>query len=350
LELARWKDLENSIVNRKSAIGKGGSGFLTHNAVFLYSMPEQPMPGPDSESPIPNPQPPTANPQPRTPNPDFGGLEVAAFESRHAQEISTLISRYGGVPRVAPSMREIPLEENSAAFEFGEKLLAGQFGAVIFMTGVGTQTLMHTLQTRYPREQIIQALSKTMTVARGPKSVRALKDFGVPTSITLPDPHTWQMLLRALDDRPGGFSVEGSRIAIQEYGVSNEALLNELERRGAQLFRVPVYRWALPEDVGPLRDVLSAIVQGTVRVALFTNAVQVDHAMQVASESGAQESIKRALGRAVVCSVGPICSEALKDHGIPVDIEPEQHKMGSLIYEAARRSGSLLKQKSVNRE
>ena len=50
--------------------------------------------------------------------PNFGGLEVAAFESRRADEIATLISRFGGVPRVGPSMREVPLEDNPAVFEF----------------------------------------------------------------------------------------------------------------------------------------------------------------------------------------------------------------------------------------
>jgi len=34
-------------------------------------------------------------------------------------------------------MREIPLEENSAAFAFAEKLFAGGFDMVILLTGVG---------------------------------------------------------------------------------------------------------------------------------------------------------------------------------------------------------------------
>ena len=41
--------------------------------------------------------------------------------------------------------------------------------------------------------------------------------------------------------------LEGKRVAIQEYsGVSNRDLLAGLEARGALLFAVPVYRWALP--------------------------------------------------------------------------------------------------------
>jgi len=65
----------------------------------------------------------------------FRGLRVAAFESRMAEEMARLIARYGGEPLVAPSMREIPLENNTEALEFGEHLLAGRFDMVILLTG-----------------------------------------------------------------------------------------------------------------------------------------------------------------------------------------------------------------------
>ena len=53
----------------------------------------------------------------------FNGLTVAAFESRMAAEMTRLIERHGGKPLVAPALREIPLEDNSAALQFGELLL-----------------------------------------------------------------------------------------------------------------------------------------------------------------------------------------------------------------------------------
>jgi hypothetical protein len=52
----------------------------------------------------------------------FNGLTVAAFESRMEAEIARLIERHGGHPRVAPALREIPLDDNSAALKFGVKL------------------------------------------------------------------------------------------------------------------------------------------------------------------------------------------------------------------------------------
>ena len=269
-----------------------------------------------------------------------------AFESRRAKEMATLISNHGGVPLVVAAVRETPLEDNPAAFTFAEKLFAGQLDALICMTGVGTRTLVDVLARRYPREKILHGLSQINVVARGPKPVKVLRELRVPITITVPEPNTWREILQELDESPRGFTVKGSRIAVQEYGVPNEAFLQELRERGAEVLRVPVYRWALPEDLGPLQKALEAIAEGRARVLLFTNSAQVYHLIQVASDGGLKERLLQALRRCLVCSVGPTCSEALVANGISVDLEPEHPKMGSLVHEAAARAQELLLRKS----
>src|SRR5277367_5796972 len=101
----------------------------------------------------------------------FQGLTVAAFESRQSREMEDLITRHGGRPMVAPSMREIPLSENKQAFEVFEKIQEKHFDLIILMTGVGTRTLFHVLEEKYPPSHIKQALKRLALVARGPKSV-----------------------------------------------------------------------------------------------------------------------------------------------------------------------------------
>ena len=41
---------------------------------------------------------------------NFEGLEVVAFESRRALEMAALITRFGGVPRVAPGAAAVAVE------------------------------------------------------------------------------------------------------------------------------------------------------------------------------------------------------------------------------------------------
>ena len=272
----------------------------------------------------------------------FNGLRVAAFESRMAEEMSRLISRYGGQPLVAPALREIPIESNAEALAFGRRLLDGAIDVLVLLTGVGTTALVEVLRTGYAPQAITTALAKTCLVARGPKPVAALKALGLTPTITVPEPNTWRDLLQALDAvRP----LRGLRIAVQDYGVSNGELLRGLRERGAEVTRVPVYRWALPEDVGPLREVLTRIQSGEVDVLLITNAAQVEHVMQLLTQEGHAQSFRQALARMLVASIGPTASERLRIHGWPVDLEPSHPKMGTLAKETSEQAGALLARK-----
>ncbi len=275
---------------------------------------------------------------------DFSGLTVAAFESRMAPEMRRLIERYGGKPCVAPSMREIPLEENPQALAFGEHLVTGQFDMIILLTGVGTRSLIDVLQTRFSLESVKKALSDTALVARGPKPIRALKELGLTAHVEVPEPNTWRDLIQAIDDyKPEG--IQGLRVAVQEYGVSNPDLLDALRQRGGLVTQVPVYRWALPQDTGPLEQTINNILAGKVDVILITNAVQVDHIVKFLEQHQEVDKFQHSLSKMVVAFIGPIASERLQQHGFTVDLEPSHSKMGILVKESSGRAHDLLEQK-----
>jgi len=272
----------------------------------------------------------------------FHGLTVAAFESRMAVEIARLIERHGGNPLVAPALREIPLDDNSAALKFGVQLTTERVDLLILLTGVGTTALFDLLKTRYPWSSIVAALKQMAIVARGPKPVAALKAFGLQPTLTVPEPNTWVDLISTLDEyRP----VKGLRVAVQEYGASNPDLLEALKQRGAEVFQVPIYRWALPEDLGPLRQALDEIITGKVSVLLITNAAQVDHVIQVLEKDGKVEPFRAAIKKIVIASIGPTASERLRHYNLPIDFEPSHPKMGTLVKEASERAHALLQQK-----
>jgi uroporphyrinogen-III synthase len=273
------------------------------------------------------------------PTTGFNSLTVAAFESRMAVEIARLIKRHGGIPLVAPALREIPLDDNSAALKFGVQLTTERIDMLILLTGVGTTTLFDLLKARYPWPSIVAALKQTALVARGPKPVAALKAFGLQATLTVPEPNTWIDLVSTLDEyRP----VKGLRVAVQEYGASNLDLLEALKQRGAKVFQVPIYRWGLPEDLGPLREALDDIIAGKVAVLLITNAAQVDHVMQVLEKDGNVEPFRAALKKMAIASIGPTASERLRHHEWPIDLEPSHPKMGILVKETSEQVHSIL--------
>ena len=272
----------------------------------------------------------------------FSGLAVAAFESRMAMEMARLIERYSGQPFVVPALREIPIQNNSVASRFGAKLIDGQVDVLILMTGIGTTTLFDILRLRHPLSSIMAGLKQTAIVARGPKPVAVLKTLGFTPTLTVPEPNTWVEVVSTLDEyRP----VKGLRVAVQEYGTSNPDLLEALKQRGAEVFPVPIYRWALPEDTGPLKQVLSQIIAGKIQVMLVTNAAQIDHVMQLLEQEGPTMQFKEACRKMIVASIGPTASERLRHYDLPIDFEPSHPKMGVLVKEIAEQVYPLLQAK-----
>ncbi|MBI4388515.1 MAG: uroporphyrinogen decarboxylase [Candidatus Omnitrophica bacterium] len=272
-------------------------------------------------------------------------LRVVTFENRMAESMCQLIQKNGGIPISAPSMQEIPWEKNPDVFSFAEKLFQGEIDIVIFLTGVGTRFLMEALASKYKREQIIDALKKVIVVARGPKPVKALRELGIPIAVTVPEPNTWRDILTALDESEKGISLDSRTVAIQEYGKPNSLLEEGLRERGARVIRVPIYRWTLPDDTQPLQKAIQAIVAGSVDIALFTSAAQVDHLFRMANEMGVEHELKKAFRKLVVASIGPVCSEAIVAYGIQVDLEPTHNKMGHLVLEVAEKAGLILANK-----
>jgi uroporphyrinogen-III synthase len=279
-------------------------------------------------------------------HPNFNALRVLLLESRRARELASIVSSYGGLPVSAPSMREVPIDSNPETLAFADGLEHGAFGLVVLLTGVGTRALVTVIErVRGTSKAFLEALRRTKIVARGPKPVAVLRELNVPVWATAPEPNTWREVLTALDARASELSLHGLGVAVQEYGESNDDLLAALEQRGARVTRVPVYQWALPEDLGPLQAGIHAIADGGIDLILFTTATQVVHLMQVAKSMGAQDAVQRAMARLVVASIGPTTTEALRKHGVIPDFEPSHPKMGFLVREAAERASQLLNAK-----
>ena len=270
----------------------------------------------------------------------FDGLRVLALESRRAEEIATLIRKQGGDASVAPSMREVPLEQHEAALEFGQRLLAGDFDGVVLLTGVGTRLLWKVLTSHYPDVDLRAALEAVTLIVRGPKPSAALRELGLAPAVQVPEPNTWREILQTMQPR---FE---KRIAVQEYGKSNVDLIEGLKAQGREVFSVPIYAWDLPEDTGPLREAAARLAAGKVDVVLFTTSVQVINLMKIADEEGIAAQVREGLNSSFIGSIGPTTSEALEEHGVKPDFEPSHPKMGLLVNEAAQIANAGLAAKA----
>uniref|UniRef100_Q02CL4 Uroporphyrinogen III synthase HEM4 n=1 Tax=Solibacter usitatus (strain Ellin6076) TaxID=234267 RepID=Q02CL4_SOLUE len=273
----------------------------------------------------------------------FADLRVLSLESRRAREMETLILREGGIPFVAPSVKERAVDDDSAAIHFVEQLEAGEFEMLICMTSVGLTLLRDTVTKQMPSERLSAALRRVTIVSRGPKPVGVLKALEVPIHLVIPEPNTWKEIVEAVASR------HERRIAVQEYGRPNLEMNQALERLGCRVTPVALYRWELPDDVRPLREAAARLAAREFDVVLFTSSIQLDHLLQIARTLGLEQEVCRAMRHdVVVASIGAVMTSALIAHGRPPDVIPKHPKMWSLVKAASDEAAAVLAAKRAN--
>ena len=258
-------------------------------------------------------------------------LRVCSFESRRAAEMQSLIERHGGIATIAPSLKEIPIEDNSAALAFGDQLQRGEVDIVVFLTGVGAQGLLDVLVTRNPIEEIQTWLARTRVIVRGPKPVAILRQAGIRVDYRAAEPNTWRELVRLIDDTP--IPVAGQTVAVQEYGQPQLELTKALEARLAHVVSVPVYKWDFPDDTGPLEKSVHSTLAGEFDILLFTSAQQAVNALEIADRLGVKDAWLDAARKCIIGSIGPTATETLEGLGLRPHLQPSHGKMGHLVIE-----------------
>jgi len=273
----------------------------------------------------------------------FSGLRVLSLESRRAKEMDTLIRRDEGVPFIAPSVKERAIDDHDVALRFVEQLENGEFNMVICMTAVGLAFLRDSAVSKMPVERLSAALRRATIVSRGPKPVSVLRELGVPIGIMIPEPNTWKEIVEAVAPRTE------RRIAVQEYGRPNTEMNDALERMGATVTPITLYRWELPDDLGPLEEAVRRIATDACDVVLFTSSVQLDHLLEIARRLGLEPAVRNALAnKLAIASIGPVMTAALEAHGFPPDIIPRHPKMWALV-KAAGETGAAAIAAKLNR-
>lgn len=256
------------------------------------------------------------------------GPRVGLLEGRMGSEAAELVRRHGGVPRLAPAVREVPVDAAARVGELIDSLSKGAVQVVLFLTGAGATGLISEAERLGRKDELLEGLRATINVCRGQKPWAPLKRNAVPIAVTARAPYTAAEVLEALE--PLGLAGKG--VALLHYGERNEAIAAALEAWGSRLFELCLYAWRLPEDTTPIEALVDEVIAGELHAVAFTSQVQVRHLFQVASARGLGDELARALdSRTVVAAVGPTCASALEEVGVRPCVVPENPKMGPMV-------------------
>ena len=255
------------------------------------------------------------------------GKRIAVLEARLGRQLAELVEGRGGVPFHAPALAEVPDLDAGAIAALVQSLEARPAKLAIFQTGVGTQALFKATDGLGLTARFLALLEKSTVAVRGPKPTGALRARGVHIDRSAAEPYTTHEVLAAIGD----LSLAGARVIVQRYGTANAELDSALAARGAEVVEIPTYRWSLPQDTQPLRDLIGALERHELHAAVFTNAEQVRNLFAVAKTMGKMDALRQGLNTTIVASIGPVASAALREAQVKVSLEASPPKLGALL-------------------
>ena len=228
---------------------------------------------------------------------------------------------------LAPALAEVPDIDQPGIARLVDGLEQRPPRVAIFQTGVGTRALFDATDALGITPRLLGMLSGCVVAARGPKPSGVLRSRKVRIDRSAAEPFTTAQVLESLADLP----LRGGRVLVQRYGETNVELERALRAEGAEVVEVPTYRWALPEDTGPLVALIAALDRCEVDATVFTSASQAHNLFALAAQLGRPGSLAAALNLTLVASIGPVCSAALRSRGVNVALEASPPKLGALV-------------------
>ncbi|MFN0313867.1 MAG: uroporphyrinogen-III synthase [Burkholderiales bacterium] len=265
---------------------------------------------------------------------------VAYLESRAGEPMGKLITRLGAVALHAPALAEEPDIDLAQLRSWIEQWEKAANPLVIFQTGVGVEALFAAFENLNLVTEFRNLLERSTIAVRGPKPTAALRKRQIRIDLSAASPFTSATLLQALAPTV----LKGRDVYVQRHGGQNPELMEALEGQGAKVMEITAYRWSLPRDTAPLDWLLAALDKHEVSTLVFTSASQIQNLITYAEAKDLRGKCLDAISRASVLSVGPVCSDALRQYGIVVTGEASPPKLGPLmeLLESNLRERGLL--------
>jgi uroporphyrinogen-III synthase len=254
------------------------------------------------------------------------GYTVAVTAARRSEELGALLDRRGARVVYAPAIRIVPLADDADLVAATREVLAAPVDLVVATTGVGFRGWLEAAEAwDLPLQEHLQS---ARVLARGPKARGAIRGAGLVDAWSPESESSAEVLQHLLSGAEG--PLPGRRIAVQLHGDPLPELVSGLVQAGAEVVKVPVYRWVLPEDTAPLRRLVTAIAARGVDAVTFTSAPAAASLLQLAGEEGVRAGVLAAFADAVLpVAVGPVTAGPLEAAGIRT-VQPERARLGAL--------------------
>ncbi|HEX5144549.1 MAG TPA: uroporphyrinogen-III synthase [Mycobacterium sp.] len=258
------------------------------------------------------------------------GFTVGITAARRADEFAALLERRGAAVMQAPAIRIIPLADDEELRQATEAVLADPPDVVVATTGIGFRGWIEAADGWGLADELVEALSSTRILARGPKATGAIRAAGLREEWSPPSESSSELIDHLLHE-----GVAGLRVGVQLHGATTTweplpDLCDVLREGGATIVPIPVYRWVPPDDTGPLNAMIDAIISGELDTVTFTSAPAVASMLGRADALGVLQPLLHALRTTVpAMCVGNVTAAPLHALGVAT-MQPSRFRLGAL--------------------
>jgi uroporphyrinogen-III synthase len=254
----------------------------------------------------------------------LAGFTVAVTAERRRDELAALFERRGARVVKAPAITIVPLQDDKALHAATVACVGFAPDIVIATTGIGFRGWLEAAEGWGMGDALRAALGRARLIARGAKPCGAIRAADLNEDWSAVTESSEEILERLLEQ-----GVAGRRIAVQLHGGPQIEFTSALREAGAAVVEVPVYRWTLPADVGPVRRLTGQISAGQIDAVTFTSAPAVQALLEIAGP-GEPEILARFRTRTMAACVGPVTAGPLVDRDVPV-VTPARSRLGALV-------------------
>ncbi|WP_028643578.1 uroporphyrinogen-III synthase [Nocardioides sp. URHA0020] len=273
----------------------------------------------------------------------LSGFRVGVTAARKVDEQIVLLERRGAAVEWAPALSLDPNQIDDGQLRAStEEVLGRPVDMFLATTGIGMKSWFSAAERWGLLPDLLTALGSAEILARGPKSVGALRRQGL-RELWAPESECFEDVLEHLRGR----DLTGLRIVVQEHGQSLSMVAHALRRQGADVTTVTVYRVEAASDLEPMFALIDLVADRSLDAVTFTSAPAVAALMDAAGPTGRREELVGAFQADVVAScVGPVTAAAFEMWGVPT-IYPERSRLTAMVKQLevelpSRRSGLTL--------
>jgi uroporphyrinogen-III synthase len=253
-------------------------------------------------------------------------MTVAVTADRRRDEQAVLLERLGMEVLLFPLLRT-QTEDTAPLRALTQRVCEQPPHYFVANTGYGMRTWLQLGAQWGLRDALVQALgTRSQIAARGAKALGELRKVGLDAWYKAPG-ETLEEVVARLSEQ----DLEDATVVVQLHGEPPGALLALLERAGARVTYLPVYRMTA-NGAQAAAALISTVLRHGADAVTFTAAPQVNVLAGVAASLDLTAPLLDAFnhGGVVAACIGPVCADAARSAGIQRPLVPEHPRLGSL--------------------